>query len=160
MAYFRPDLHSPDGATKGLACGSYYPAHKLGVNFPSGEASIGIRPPNGSESITRLASRVLFGNTLEEKLRLSRPESLVYDKPNAPELYRGVIPGRPENLGFASESETRPTFPRTPAMVEEESRGVLLHFFANHELLAAELMALAILKFPNAPRAFREGKVA
>jgi uncharacterized ferritin-like protein (DUF455 family) len=121
------------------------------------EASIGIRPPNGSESITRLASRVLFGNTLEEKLRLSRPESLVYDKPNAPELYRGVIPGRPENLGFASESETRPTFPRTPAMVEEESRGVLLHFFANHELLAAELMALAILKFPNAPRAFREG---
>ena len=121
------------------------------------EASIGSHSPDEGESITSLASRVLFGNTLEEKLRLSRSESLVYDEPVASEHYRGVIPGRPENLAFASKSETRPAFPRTPAMVQEESRGVLLHFLANHELLAAELMALAILKFPHAPRAFREG---
>lgn len=120
-------------------------------------APIGGHSPCEGESITCLASRVLFGNTLEEKLRLSHPGSLVYDNPDGAELYHGVTPGRPEDLAFASESETRPAFPRTPAMVKEESRGVLLHFFANHELLAAELMALAILKFPNAPRAFREG---
>jgi hypothetical protein len=39
--------------------------------------------------------------------------------------------------------------------VDENCRSRLLHFFCNHELLAVERMALALLHFPDAPSSFR-----
>lgn len=115
-----------------------------------------------SESPGALAHRVLFGASLEEKLRLI-PLDAAEDSNPAPSSESGFrfahdfYPSRPENLDFARKSTSRPSLPGAPALVNEESRGVLLHFFANHELLAAELMALALLKFPDAPSAFRQG---
>ncbi|NLT69366.1 MAG: ferritin-like domain-containing protein [Verrucomicrobiaceae bacterium] len=108
-----------------------------------------------------LARRVLFATDLDEKLRLARrPLAPVDPSPPSPsgsDSWEGVLPGRPEHLRFASASAARPSLPTRPGLVDEANRGVLLHFFANHELLAAELMALALLKFPDAPVAFREG---
>ena len=43
------------------------------------------------------------------------------------------------------------------ALSTASGRGRLLHFFANHELLAMELMALTLLKFPFAEKNFRLG---
>lgn len=111
------------------------------------------------ESINALAARVLFSPSLAEKLR---PISLDPDADEAvdpflPRTWKDFRPDRPEGLGFASASETRPSLPSRPGLIDEKARGVLLHFFANHELLAAELMALALLKFPDAPAEFRRG---
>lgn len=103
--------------------------------------------------------RVLFTRDLGEKLRPAPlcplPEALG-DRMNG--LVSGsVIPARSDELRFASSSAARPSLPGRPGLIDEKSRGILLHFFANHELLAAELMALALLKFPDAPPEFRQG---
>lgn len=121
-----------------------------------------VNPERAPESPTTLATRVLFSDDLVEKLR---PLPLL-DLPETPdEMTRaihvaGISPARPETLQFARDDRARPALPGRPGLVDEANRGVLLHFFANHELLAAELMALALLKFPDAPAAFRRGLAA
>ena len=110
------------------------------------------------ESIDSAALRVLLSDSLEEKLRpIAKEFSSSSDVRSEFEDHAKLVPGRPGDLRFARKGSSRPKFPAAPALLNERSRGVLLHFFANHELLAAELMALALLRFPDAPEAFRLG---
>ncbi len=100
------------------------------------------------------AEQVLFATTLEEKLQ--GPADITDDQPGAP-LATPVAPGRPASLRFKVTGTARGEFPGTRHLENERERGRLLHFFANHELLATELMALVLLRFPDAPAAFRKG---
>lgn len=104
--------------------------------------------------LREFAEQVLFSTHLAEKLR--PPGELTDDHPG-PALAAPPEPGRPTGLHFKPPGAASPDFPGLNRLEQERERGRLLHFFANHELLATELMALVLLRFPEAPSAFRRG---
>lgn len=98
----------------------------------------------------KYAETILFGNDLTSKLVLAenftdQEVGIVIDTPN--------FPSRPIQLSRFGQSK----IPSFAALEHQDARAELMHFFANHELLALELMALLILKFPHAPKGFRLG---
>ncbi|MDF1661483.1 MAG: DUF455 family protein, partial [Planctomycetota bacterium] len=70
-----------------------------------------------------------------------------------------ICPARPSNLQFCDDKKKRHLFPRKRALKHKEGRARALHFFANHELLAIEVIARALLLFPDAPKAWRASQV-
>ena len=104
--------------------------------------------------LREFAEQILFATTLEEKLRC--PEKITDEFPGAA-LATPVAPARPKNLIFKPHAAGKSEFPGLHQLEKKSERGKLLHFFGNHELLATELMALVLLKFPGAPAAFRQG---
>lgn len=100
------------------------------------------------------AEQVLFGTTLEEKLSFPREE--IVDTEPGDAIRTPIHLPRPKDLELRS-NEARAVAPKGSRLIDEKERGRLLHFFGNHELLATELMALVLLKFPEAPSSFRQG---
>ncbi len=107
--------------------------------------------------IREAAERLLFAETLEEKLLLA-PAQLADDS-RGPAILTPEKPGRPQELRIDAKG-VRVDFPGIHRLDDDRERGVMLHFLANHELLAAELMALVLLKFPDAPAEYRAGVYA
>ena len=100
------------------------------------------------------AERVLMADTLEEKLWLPPADAL--DDMPGPAFLTPDTPGRPAELKIV-EKGVRAEFPGVNKLDNDRERGKMMHFLANHELLAAELMALVLLKFPDAPKEYRAG---
>jgi uncharacterized ferritin-like protein (DUF455 family) len=99
------------------------------------------------------ARQILEGESLEDKLLSSKDLEfddtiILYELPKNP--------GRTKRLEFNNEQVK---FPRNTSFHLEEKRGLALHFFANHELLAIEMMAAALLMYPNTPTAFKKGLI-
>jgi uncharacterized ferritin-like protein (DUF455 family) len=111
-----------------------------------------------TETLTDYAERVLFAESLEEKLRVTASVDCGPTTESGRVPSMAVEPGRPAALRFRDpDSGERSKFPSLAQLTDDECRGRLFHFFANHELMAAELMALALLRFPDAPPDFRRG---
>jgi uncharacterized ferritin-like protein (DUF455 family) len=104
--------------------------------------------------LREFAERVLFSTSLEEKLQ---PPDLITDDHPGSALATPDAPGRPKGLHFKPHGSGKSEFPGLHQLENKTERGRLLHFFGNHELLATELMALVLLRFPDAPPAFRKG---
>lgn len=98
------------------------------------------------------ATRILGADTMDEKLL--RPEQLTDHCPG-PSIHWDT-PSRPPGMEFQRRSKEG----KLPPFQEHDNpdkRAVCLHRFAGHELLAVEIMAYALLAFPEAPPAFRKG---
>ena len=104
-----------------------------------------------STEINALAEQLLFGQQLEDKLQ--RPETLKDESPKGISA-APTLPGRPAGAAW---NRKRSPFPKESQLDNDFQRGRALLFFANHELLAIELMALCLLRFPDAPSHFRRG---
>jgi uncharacterized ferritin-like protein (DUF455 family) len=111
------------------------------------------------------AQRVLFGTSLEDKLvsPLSVQgvsESIAQQKLFAFASNSNIVPGRPAQLRLDNwETSAKIPFPTLSQMQDPFMRGRVMHFFANHELLALELMALILLRFPDLPLPFKRSLV-
>ena len=107
---------------------------------------------------------MLFGTSLDAKLTaVSGTVDVEAEETSAktamrPMIEAPVFPGRPPELAMRPPGQRTVTkFPGRARLSEDLQRGYVLHFFANHELLAIEVMALALLRFPDAPVGFRQG---
>lgn len=106
--------------------------------------------------LKEFAEIILFGTNITSD-KLLNPNILTDDK-----IYQAIIapkkPGRPKDLQFNENlCAKKIPFPNRHQLEDEKQRGYVLHFFANHELLAMEIMALVLLLFPEAPKKFRIG---
>ena len=102
--------------------------------------------------LSELARTILFGESMEDKL--ITPQNLTDRNPGT-HINMPNRPGRPPELAFGRKQKH--AFPGPAELATDVGRAAVLHFFANHELLAMELMALALIKFPDAPSSFRMG---
>jgi uncharacterized ferritin-like protein (DUF455 family) len=102
------------------------------------------------------AKLLLLGTSLEDKL--TKPTGLIYDQCNI-DFEIPINPGRVQKLEF---DNRKINFPKKGSFHLEEKRALSIHFFANHELLAIEMMACALLIYPvknEADLLFKKGLV-
>lgn len=98
------------------------------------------------------AIRILGADTLEEKL--FTPDILTDHDPGSSMMWNEPV--RPPSMGF-SKQRKEGKLPPFHSHDKQEHRAACLHRFAGHELLAVEIMAYALLRFPEAPSHFRKG---
>jgi len=89
-----------------------------------------------------LAYQILFGEKLEDKLRPPIIGEFTSYKGN----FLPDVPARENKISF---SQKKIKFPKQHLFHMPEKRGMALHYFANHELLAVEMMAAYLWKFPT-----------
>ena len=110
-----------------------------------------------SGTLRTFAESVLLGGTLAEKLR--RPPGGISDEDPVP-AETPLAPGRSPEIAIETDAKRKKRVPPVEGMPDPSQRVRIVHSLMNHELQAVEMFAWAILRFPDAPRAFRNGLLA
>jgi uncharacterized ferritin-like protein (DUF455 family) len=87
------------------------------------------------------ATQILSGTKLEDKYLVATIDWSPWKEWELP-----ASPGREGRIAF---SEDKIKFPKAPNLKDKQNTAIALHSFANHELLAIEMMAAAILLYPH-----------
>jgi uncharacterized ferritin-like protein (DUF455 family) len=108
------------------------------------------------------AERILFSPHLHDKMYAPRHFSdkhpgQIITLPNSPHRSSDMQLYTSGCINTKSHIPQKRSRPNQEALNNPLKRAQLLHIFANHELLSLELMALALLRYPDAPQAFRRG---
>jgi uncharacterized ferritin-like protein (DUF455 family) len=85
--------------------------------------------------------QILLGSDLSDKLI---KENVVWS--DWQDFKLPAMPGRNQRLSF---SKIQLKFPKSKSLAEQDKKALAIHSFANHELLAIEMMAAAILYYPH-----------
>jgi uncharacterized ferritin-like protein (DUF455 family) len=101
--------------------------------------------------ISDYAKHLLLSQALDDKLL---PPCEEWEEEIDLKPVRIEKPNRQSNLQF---SDQKTKIPRLEHLNQVSAKGLTLHHFANHELMAIELFAFALLAFPDAPRRVRLG---
>jgi uncharacterized ferritin-like protein (DUF455 family) len=98
-------------------------------------------------NILEYAKLILESPSIEDKML---DPSIVTDVNGnyVPKNFADLVPAREKKHLF---SDKQDKFPKASTFHLDERKGAAIHFFANHELLAVEMMAAAILYLPVAP---------
>jgi uncharacterized ferritin-like protein (DUF455 family) len=92
-------------------------------------------------SYSDYAQRILLGESLDDKF---------LDTPISWNQWREFqLPAKPGRMGRIKFSELQLKFPKASRLNEADKKAMALHSFANHELLAIEMMAAALLIYPH-----------
>ena len=103
-------------------------------------------------TVERWAWDYVTSTSLAHKLSPEPPPVPRAWEPSAP-VRRLSAPGRPPELRVTERAD------KTRGIGAPSGRARALHTFLHHELQAAELMAWALLAFPDGPLEFREGLI-
>lgn len=97
-------------------------------------------------NILDLGRTIIEGGKLEDKLVSYKIQDI-----NFPDSYDGqyLLKEHPARVGKLKFDNKQLKFPKKGSLHLPEKRAISLHFFANHELLAIEMMAAALLIFPH-----------
>ncbi len=101
-------------------------------------------------TIERWAFAYVVADTLDAKLAPPGPPSVFA---RGARSFREVRPGRPAEFSLEAKAH------KQRGLASPHGRARAMHAFMHHELQAAELFAWALLAYPDAPEALREGMV-